>query len=232
LDKFRDDGPEGTTEPHRVPATNVEYPAGTYDFSEPGIFRESCSAAMRYLFNRNYDSNHIHDYHLKFCPLGTYSNRIIIPVFFEGRLVSYTGRDYTGNANLRYRNCPLNKSILSPKKVLYNWDNFVEYMKYSGKKHVRLVEGPTDVWRIGRTSLGMMTNKLYTKQMSLLASLRLDSISLIFDPGSYGKGIRYSEELSPLVPSIKVVQLVDRDPSQMTEAEIFAIEENTPTVAF
>lgn len=71
-----------------------------------------------------------------------FKHRILAPVYYQGKLVTYQGRDITGKSLSKYKNCPKEKSILTLHETLYGID------QVPGDAVV-VVEGITDVWRLG-----------------------------------------------------------------------------------
>lgn len=72
----------------------------------------------------------------------SYRYRIIIPVVWKGRSVSFQGRDITGKTDLRYQSCPKNREAIPHQSILYGRQD-----KW-GDTGI-CVEGVTDVWRLG-----------------------------------------------------------------------------------
>jgi hypothetical protein len=180
--------------------------------------------AAAYLLGRGFGESVMDKYRLCFCTDGDYGYRIIIPIYFKGKLVSYLGRDFTGRQEPRYKNCKSHESLLRNRELLYGYDNF----KGGAAGHGYLVEGCTDVWRIGDLALATLTNKLYNSQRHIIIGFNLDSLTIAFDPGSYSKGLEAGEELSPFIPKIKVLNFQDdRDVAEHKFEEILRIEENT-----
>jgi DNA-directed RNA polymerase subunit RPC12/RpoP len=87
--------------------------------------------AKKYLKSRNYDPNFIIEkYKVKGVALsGPWSFRIIIPIYYQGNIVSYQGRSLFNKDKcaelgiLRYKNLSIEKSWIDPKHILYNLDN-------------------------------------------------------------------------------------------------------------
>jgi hypothetical protein len=105
---------------------------------------------------------------------GRWKFRIIIPLFLNHRLVSFTARDITGKQPERYKNLSIEESIVDPKTTFYNLDN-------AHGKRVCLIEGPTDVWRMGDgfiCSFGTSVTQAQLKQLSQ----GFQEIFIMFDP--------------------------------------------------
>lgn len=107
---------------------------------------------LKYLSDRNIDIDTASFFNLRYCHKGvfwyrdssddkfkfqTYDKRIIIPIFdLNGELVSFQGRDVTGNSKRKYLFPP---GYSSTGKYLYNAHNVV------GLEHVVVGEGAFDV---------------------------------------------------------------------------------------
>ena len=74
-----------------------------------------------YLIKRNFDPDEL-EFKWRLVstgPVGPYKHRIIAPIYFNEKLVSYQGRDITDKAKLKYKAC---KRILEVGKI-YMWSN-------------------------------------------------------------------------------------------------------------
>jgi DNA primase len=113
----------------------VKLPYGTDRMLEPHRY---------YLEKRGYDPNELEElWGLKGTGiLGPYKFRIIAPIYHNEKLVSYQGRDITDKSPLKYKACRAEEEVMPHKETLYGIDK--------AKGHsVVVVEGITDVWRLG-----------------------------------------------------------------------------------
>lgn len=204
--------------------TEVQLPSEAEDFRSTSFTKQK-NFALNYLKSRGFGWDCIDQYKLKFCPSGKYAYRIIIPIYVDEKLVTYVGRDYTYCSDTRYKNCSVQDSICTPKQVLYSLDNFKG-------KHLRLVEGVTDKWRLGDVAVAVMTSKLSREQRALVISLGLDAVSIIFDPGALKFAYMVAEDLSPFIPLVKVVELEDGDVAEHTRAEVLDVEAKASWLKF
>ena len=83
---------------------------------------------------------------------GDWSLRIIIPIFVDGKVVSFQGRAICKGIE-RYKTLEKDKSIVSAKETLYNIDN-------CHLKNVVVVEGPFDVMRLGDNVVGTLGTEM------------------------------------------------------------------------
>lgn len=188
------------------------------------FYKQPSDEALQYLSERMFDMDTVRRYKLGVCTEGVYANRIIIPIFFNGNLASFTSRSYKREG--RYKHAPLFMSSERIKNLLYNYDVAKNY------SHVYLLEGATDVWRMGKNAMAVFRSKLSRNQRNILMRLsnkRLTSITVIFDFGATSRAYEAAEDLSPFISKIKVVSLPDkRDVADRTRNQIIKLEKETP----
>lgn len=141
----------------------------------------------KYLLKRNYDPDYLHEkYGLVGGGItGRWKGRIIIPIYYNHSLVSWTARSILSADEIkvlkipRYKNLSIEESVYSPKDLFYNIDN-------CRNDSVILTEGPFDVMRLGdrkgysddvMCSLG---TQLTQKQIELIAC-KFNKVYIVFD---------------------------------------------------
>ncbi len=117
----------------------------------------------QYLINRNFDPEVLHNTWgiMGTGPIGQYKFRIIAPIFYAGRLVSYQGRDITEKSNLKYKACPEKLELIHHKDILYGLD------EVKGDSII-VVEGIFDAWRMGRGAVATYGIGFTNKQVVIL----------------------------------------------------------------
>ena len=105
--------------------------------------------------------------------VGDWKNRIIIPIYLGGKLISWTSRTIIKDREPRYKNLENHLSVIDPKKIFFNLDNCYE-------KSIALLEGPFDVLRFGDNGICGFGITL-TKTQLLYLSERFKKIFIIFD---------------------------------------------------
>jgi DNA primase len=105
---------------------------------------------------------------------GIYNYRIIIPIIYNERVVSFTSRAITKEQTERYKNNPIERSIIAPKDMIYNLDNCRE-------RWAVLLEGPTDVWRMGDNFCAPLGTSESMAQIRMLKS-RFSILIIAYDP--------------------------------------------------
>ena len=154
-------------------------------------------------------------------PAGGYNHRIIIPIKFEGKLVSYQGRDITGESELKYKACREEDEVRHHKHCLYGIDNV------SGDSVV-VVEGVTDVWRLGDGAVGTFGIKYTQEQVALL--LRFKRVFILFDQkrddeegGEEEQAQDQARKLSIALYSedrhVEIIELSGGDPGEMKQED-------------
>lgn len=207
-----------------------KFPEGVQSFDTP-VSHSQRGLALDYLKGRGFGWTEIDKYDLKFCTNGLYRYRIMIPVYFNGKMAGFTGRDYMNReGESRYKHCKYELTSMTNDTILYGYDFYVKRRL----NHLRIVEGPTDVWRMGDSAVAGMRNKLSLKQIHLIVGLKPSTVSIIFDYGSYDKAYRVGSELSAFIDKIKVVQMpsAEKDVGACTPQEVVDIEDATNYMRF
>lgn len=174
----------------------------------------STRRAWNYLFTRGFDFDDIDqvvtDYDLQTARDGDYANRVILPYYLDGNLVTWTARSI-GPARIRYMDLPVADSIVPAKETLYNHDCIPV-----GGKLLVLVEGPIDTIKLdfygkadGIRAVGCSTNSLTDHQTYMLeqAATNFDWIGVMMD-NKTGTGIvdsmRMKQSLA-FLPKVKTL---------------------------
>jgi len=171
----------------------------------PGKKMESCH--RRYLKRRGFDDLYLEE---KYGLLGTgpmekwegvdAGYRIIIPIYDRyGTLVTWQGRDYTGQSELRYKGCPIEKGKQSIKHTLYG-------AQFCSSDRVYVLEGVFDLWRMGDGFVCTYGTSLEPRQLRLLSEWK--EVVFVFDPEpeAQGKALGYAKELASVGVKASVVE--------------------------
>jgi len=147
--------------------------------------------------------------------VGTWRYRLIIPIVFGGRVVSFQGRDITGRSDIKYKTLEVEKSVVDAKSVLYGLDDVPG-------DHAAVVEGVMDAWRLGPGSVATFGVGVTDAQMRLLAR-RFHRVSFVFDPEpeAQRQAERYAAGLAALGLTVNVIDTeLNHDPGSMSAAEV------------
>lgn len=103
-----------------------------------------------------------------------YRHRLLIPILWDGVEVSFQTRDVSGKADLKYLACPPRREVRSHKQILYGRQD------RWGRTGI-LVEGVTDVWRLGPAACATFGIGYVAEQVRELART-FDRVAIVFDP--------------------------------------------------
>lgn len=145
-------------------------------------------------------------------PVGPYKNRIIIPIYFKNELVSYQGRDITNRSKTRYKACPKELEVRDHKHCLYGYDK-------TDKNKVIVVEGVTDVWRLGPGAVATFGVKYTTEQLYLLSKFK--EVFVLFDSDEAGttQSELLVKQLSNLGVYCEIISLKEGDPGELSQKD-------------
>lgn len=138
-------------------------------------------AERKYLLERNFSPRKLKEkYKVVGGGLtGKWKYRIIIPLIYNGKIVSWTARSILSKEKInelkipRYKNLSIDESVINPKEILYNLDNC------SGKVAV-LTEGAFDVMRLGDGFFCSFGTELTESQIAIIKD-RFEKIFIMFD---------------------------------------------------
>ena len=194
------------------PLRPVQLPALTGPLSGPG---------GHYLLSRGFNPEAIEaKYGVKESgPLGDYRFRLIIPVYFNKELVSFTSRDYTGKREPNYKEQPVDEARIPVKECLYNID--------SVKDKLLIVEGPADVWRMGDGAVALFGLKCTKAQQDILFLWWRHSVKIkrrrklvvLLDPKTKNAADKLYFQLSSFIRDLSIVELSNRDPAELSQQE-------------
>jgi len=147
-------------------------------------------------------------------PVGPYKFRIIAPIYHMNRMVSYQGRDITGKSPLRYKACKKEDEVRDHKHCLYGLN------KVDGDSVV-VVEGITDVWRLGPGAVATFGIEYTPVQVSLLKKFK--NAFILFDtadPQAVTQAFNLGEELNAFGVEVEVIEITgSEDPASMPQRE-------------
>ena len=159
----------------------------------------------------------------KVCLLGEWKDRIIIPITFNNQLVTWLGRSIH-DIPKKYLNLNNEKSVVSIKKTVYNYDT----IKYGGKI-LFITEGVFDCLNLTQYlppnyySTCLFSKIMMNEQASLLTQLsqKFRCLYILLDNDAYQQALQIQQELS-FLNNIKVLTLPDnvKDPGELTFQQV------------
>lgn len=148
---------------------------------------------------------------------GKYAFRIIIPIFLNGQLVSFSSRDVTGYAKIRYLHASASECAIRPKDLIYGFDT----IDIGGS--AILVEGIFDAWRLGKGAICSFGTQLSGKQFVEISKLELKNLFIFFDQdrGGLHSAKILSKHIAPLARTVEVITIpkFKGDPANLTKEQ-------------
>jgi len=176
---------------------------------------------LRYLRTRKFNSKEMKQHwDLKgIGHMGPYKFRIIAPIYLDGVLVSFQGRDTTGKSELKYKACSKENEVIHHKHILYGMDHI------RNRKAI-IVEGITDAWRIGPGAIATFGIQFTPQQVFLLAQ-RLDEVYIAFDAEDLAQeqAQKLGYELDSFGIKTSLICIEEGDPGDLNKAQVTEIRE-------
>lgn len=181
---------------------------------------------LEYLESRGFGQDTIDKYKLRQClafskvvigdQKSDFSWRIFIPIYMRRELVSYTARDYTGQREPRYKHPFLEACKIPASSTIYNMDTV--------KDKCIILEGPTDVWRMGDECISLQGIKYTKEQIRYLSEMKLKKAVVMFDAGKEEEATELAKTLSLFVRKVLVASLPFGDPAELPSSEAVKIK--------
>jgi hypothetical protein len=191
----------------------------TKAFQFPSNAESLSKSHKRYLKDRKFDPNYLSK---TWGILGTgpvshldgikFNRRIIVPITWDGKVVSFTARDITNRHPLRYIACPKPREIVHHKNILYG-------RQQDWSKDVIVVEGVTDVFRLGTRAVATFGIE-YTRPQIRIMAKNFRRVFVLYDdePQAQDKAAKLVAELKFYGIFAKQITIVG-DPGGMDQSE-------------
>lgn len=147
-------------------------------------------------------------------PIGKWANRIIVPVYFNNRLVTFSSIDIAEKSKLRYKHLSKEESIIHCKELLYGIDTIQSY------NIVMVVEGFFDKARIGKNCVCTMGTLITPEQFKQLTKFK--KVITVFDGDNAGlnNSIKIADNLSVFTDVERVFLPEGTDPDNLNKSDI------------
>jgi len=160
--------------------------------------------ALSYLKKRGITKYDILKYNIGFCENGSYNNMIIIPSYDDkGELNYFTARNFEEFSSVKYKNPPLSRNII-PFEFFINWNI-----------PIILCEGPFDMLAIKRNVVPLLGKNIQDKLKKKLVTSQVQKIYIALDKDAIKQALTFCEELLNDGKEVYLVELKDKDPSEM-----------------
>lgn len=143
----------------------------------------------------------------------SYSHRILIPIRWSGRLVSFQTRDITNTSDRKYLACPNARELIPHKTILYG-----DQAHWTTTDTMIVVEGVTDVWRLGHCAAATFGIEYRLEQMLQMVR-HAHRFFIVYDnePHAQEQARRLAVQLRALAKQAVVVPPPGTDPGAMSQ---------------
>jgi hypothetical protein len=177
--------------------------------------RSSCKPYIRYLRSRGFDGlpRFTRLFDVRYATKGFFHHRVVIPIRYQGRLVSLTGRVIHADAMIRYLTLPSNPEKVERWGIDPAQGPITDYLLFydeclrADADTIFIVEGPMDAWKLWQLGLdqGMVAVAVFTStaspaQIDKLHSLlpRFKNRYLLLDRNTLAISMRLQSQLHGL----------------------------------
>lgn len=177
--------------------------------------------ALVYLKNRHVSKHDILKYNIGYCKEGDYKNMIIMPTFdANGKLNYFTARSFEKNPYIKYKNPSASRDII-PNEHLINWNI-----------PIILCEGIFDAMAIKRNAIPLLGKNIQTNLMKKIVTSLVDKIYIALDRDAMKQALRFCEMLLAEGKEVYLVDLQDKDPSEMGFKNFTKLIQNTVPLTY
>ena len=172
--------------------------------------------AVAYLKRRNVSKADILRYNIGYCEGGVYDKMIIIPSYsHEGTLNYFVARNFNEHSPVKYKNPPMSKDIV-PFELFINWSS-----------PLVLCEGMFDALAIKRNAIPLLGKHIQRELMKKIVTSQVKKIYIALDKDALKESVRFCEHLMNEGKEVYLVDLKEKDPSEMGSKSVTNLIQNT-----
>jgi len=177
--------------------------------------------ALHYLKTRNITQEDIIKYNIGYCEFGNYSNMIIIPSYnSEGNLNYFTSRNFNKNSPIKYKNPDVSRDIIG-LELFVNWNT-----------PITLCEGMFDAIAIKRNAIPLLGKTIQNSLMKKIINSSVQKIYIALDKDAIKQALNFCETLMNEGKEVYLVDIDDKDPSDMGFVKFTNLIQNTFPLTF
>lgn len=177
--------------------------------------------ALAYLKSRGITEEDILKYGIGYCETGRYANMVIIPSFdAKGNINYFTGRSFEKEPSVKYRNPTVSRDII-PFELFINWD-----------LPLILCEGPFDAIAIKRNVIPLLGKNIQSNLMKKIVMSSVEKIYIALDRDAQKQALDFCEKLMNEGKEVYLVDMRDKDPSEMGFASFTNLIQETYPLTF
>lgn len=201
--------------------SNVSLPDEYIDLNNVDTSDIMARHALAYLKNRHISKYDILKYNIGYCKEGLYKNMIIIPTYdVDGRLNYFTARSFEKEPYVKYRNPSASRDII-PNEHLINWNI-----------PIILCEGLFDAMAIKRNAIPLLGKNIQSSLMKKIVTSVVDKIYIALDRDAIKQALKFCERLMAEGKEVYLVDLQDKDPSEMGFENFTKLIQNTVPLTY
>ena len=161
--------------------------------------------ALQYLKKRGITKDDIQKYNIGYCEEGRYKNMIIVPSYDKDGVINYfIGRSFDKEPQRKYDSPKCNKNAIIGLEYFINWN-----------VPVILCEGIFDAIAIKRNVVPLFGKTIPKALMLKLVEPCVKTVYIALDNDALREAMDYAEELLNVGKDVYLVELNDKDPSEM-----------------
>jgi len=165
----------------------------------------SAKHALAYLKKRGISKEDILKYNIGFCEEGRYKNMIVVPSYNKDGIINYfIARSFEKDPSRKYDSPKCNKNAIIGLEYFINWNI-----------PVILCEGIFDAIAIKRNVIPLFGKTIPKALMMKLVETNVKTVYVALDRDALKDALKYAEELLNLGKDVYLVDLDDKDPSEM-----------------
>jgi len=177
--------------------------------------------AIYYLKNRGITKEDIIKYNIGYCEFGKFSNMIIIPSYdSNGNLNYFTARNFDKNSSIKYKNPDVSRDIIGLEHFI-NWN-----------VPIILCEGMFDAIAIKRNVIPLLGKTINKSLMLKIINSTVQKIYIALDKDAIKQALNFCETLMNEGKEVYLVDLADKDPSEMGFEKFTNLIQNTLPLTF
>jgi len=174
----------------------------------------------KYLYERGLTDNDFIKYSIGYCTTGDYGGRVIFPSYTEsGTLNYFVARSYDGNF-FKYKNPETSKDVIFYENLI-NWN-----------APIILCEGVFDAIAIKRNAIPILGKSLSLSLYKKILTSKLTDIYIALDTDAQTAALSIAEKLTSAGFKVYLVELPDKDPSEMGFKNFTKLVQNATELDF
>ena len=174
----------------------------------------------KYLYERGLTDDDFIKYSIGYCTTGDYGGRVIFPSYTEsGTLNYFVARSYDGNF-FKYKNPETSKDVIFYENLI-NWN-----------APIILCEGVFDAIAIKRNAIPILGKSLSLSLYKKILTSKLTDIYIALDTDAQTAALSIAEKLTSAGFKVYLVELPDKDPSEMGFKNFTKLVQNATELDF